>query len=98
MRLLNYLCNPRQSQAGQNTRLLDYVSGTGPATGGQDGRAGTRPPGNAFDAQEAQQDYNAQDWAFDHMGGGFGGFGGLGGREFDATQDDPWTVDLWRDE
>jgi hypothetical protein len=98
MKLLNYLFNPGPPQRGQSVRLQDYVSGTEQGDGVPSPRMEVGRAGNAFDAQEAQRDYSSQGWAFDHMEGGFGGFGGLGGREFDTTQDEPWSVDLWRDE
>jgi hypothetical protein len=79
-------------------RLRDYVFGTGQTRIAQAERGGQPLQGNLLDAQEAQRDYGARGWAFDHTQGGFGGFGGFGGREFDATQEDPWTVDLWQDE
>lgn len=100
MRLLNYLFNnPGTVQTGRSVRLLDYVSS--PTQGGGDTLQRTKTGrGSALDAQEAQRDYSASGWAFDNQedGFGFGGFGGFGGREFDATQDEPFTVDLWKDD
>ena len=78
-------------------RLRDYIFGTGTNRGAETERAPQPLYGNLLDAQEAHRDFEVLGWAFDHEQGGFGGFGGFGGREFDVTQDDPWTVDLWRD-